>query len=184
MDLKIGDATLTFTGDGDAGRRVAVVELPAWRGFASDNSRTELQGARVQLVLAPADPAVPAELADRAHYERAVPWLFAHQEAARQAVLDAVAGYIDVLRNDYGVEDDELDAFRSADQLRAMIDPSFVHVYPQHRDGLPFLGVELECNWDPEHGCGALLHGTVVLDVGGAETARAADLVDEHGSQP
>ncbi len=177
MELRIGDATLRFAHDEDTGQLGAVVELQAWHGFACDNSRDELRGARVQLVLAPPDHGRTAEPAG---YEQAIAWLFAHQETTRQSVLDAIAGYIDVLRDDYGIDDDELDAFRSVEQLHRMVDLSFVHVYPQSRAGLPYLGFELECNWDPEHGCGLLLHGAEVLDVGGAESAESVDPAGEH----
>ena len=38
-------------------------------------------------------------------------------------------------------------------------------------DGKPFIGVELGCAWDAEHGVGVLLHGAKALGVGGADTA-------------
>ncbi len=39
------------------------------------------------------------------------------------------------------------------------------------QDGKPFIGVELGCDWEAEHGIGILLHGEKPLEIGGADTA-------------
>ena len=35
----------------------------------------------------------------------------------------------------------------------------------------PYIGVEFDCRWDPEHGAGVLVQGTRVVEVGGGDTA-------------
>jgi hypothetical protein len=39
------------------------------------------------------------------------------------------------------------------------------------KDGLPYVGYEFGRRWDGEHGLGVLMHGTRVVEVGGADTA-------------
>lgn len=61
--------------------------------------------------------------------------------------------HINVLREDYQIDDEELNAYTDSAQLVCMVDISFVRFYPQSKDGLPYFGLELECNWDPDGGC-------------------------------
>jgi Domain of unknown function (DUF6985) len=39
------------------------------------------------------------------------------------------------------------------------------------KDGVSYVGVELFSRWDREHGAGVLVHGSRVVEVGGADTA-------------
>jgi hypothetical protein len=46
-----------------------------------------------------------------------------------------------------------------------------VHILPVERDGLGYIGFELGCSWDEEHGVGVMLHGGRIIDIGSADTA-------------
>ena len=46
-----------------------------------------------------------------------------------------------------------------------------VHVHQLQKEGLPYVGYELGCRWDEEHGLGVLMHGSRVVEVGDAGTA-------------
>lgn len=46
-----------------------------------------------------------------------------------------------------------------------------VHLLPVERDGMGYIGFELGCSWDEEHGIGVMLHGNRIIDVGSADTA-------------
>jgi hypothetical protein len=54
---------------------------------------------------------------------------------------------------------------------RPLIGLHALHVHPVEKDGLPYVGFELGCTWDHEHGLGVLMHGPRVVDIGGADTA-------------
>lgn len=38
-------------------------------------------------------------------------------------------------------------------------------------DGLAYIGLQLGCDWDDEHGLGIVLHGTRVVEIGEADIA-------------
>lgn len=46
-----------------------------------------------------------------------------------------------------------------------------VHVLSASLDGKAYVGFELGCDWDEEHGAGVLLHGKRVVDVGHASVS-------------
>ena len=166
MKVQIGAQTLDFVIDPDYEQPTTLFLLPEWREFQSQNSRPGLEGERVMFMLEPEDGEIPDSLGEPAAYSRAIEWFLGNQNQIKEAALDALAGYIDVLRTDYGLDDEELNAFSSKSQLVKMVDISFVHFYTQAKGGKPFFALELECNWDAEHGYGIMFHGSKVLDVG------------------
>lgn len=46
-----------------------------------------------------------------------------------------------------------------------------INVFPTAKNGLSYTGYEFVCSWEEEHGLGAMLHGSRVVEVGGADTA-------------
>ena len=46
-----------------------------------------------------------------------------------------------------------------------------VNVHPLYVGGVPYVGLEFASALDAEHGAGVLLHGTRVVEAGGADTA-------------
>lgn len=46
-----------------------------------------------------------------------------------------------------------------------------IHILPVEREGMGYIGFELGCSWDEEHGIGVMLHGNRIIDIGGADTA-------------
>jgi hypothetical protein len=65
----------------------------------------------------------------------------------------------------------------------ALIGLHDVYVHQVLKDGLPYVGYEFGCTWDGEHGLGVLVHGTRVVEVGGAQTAMTLWIAkqDAHG---
>lgn len=106
-----------------------------------------------------------------------VEWLVAHQAEAVAAVLDGVFGRYDAIRASYaGAFEPEHEAtvfptVASAEELLDVIEIVAVHVHQIDRGGVPYLGFEFSCPWDVEHGLGVLMHGTRLVDMGGADTA-------------
>jgi hypothetical protein len=70
---------------------------------------------------------------------------------------------------------DDGDTFMPAvcapDGFRNLIGLHSVNLHQLAKDGLPYLGFEFGCTWDEEHGLGILMHGTRLVQAGGADTA-------------
>jgi hypothetical protein len=49
--------------------------------------------------------------------------------------------------------------------------PKCLSLHRVEREGHAYFGLILGCTWDDEHGLGAMLHRTRVIDLGGADTA-------------
>ena len=77
------------------------------------------------------------------------------------------------LRRKYAhfVQPAQMPAVRSTDDFRSLIGLHSLNVHQVEKDGLPYVGFELGCTWDDEHGLGVLMHGTRVVEIGGADTA-------------
>lgn len=55
--------------------------------------------------------------------------------------------------------------------LRNLVTLVMVHIHWTNKDGLAYVGYELSCTWDREHGVGVMTHGERVVTVGGADMA-------------
>ncbi len=183
MLVQLKDTSIHFKFDDEREQHTAEFSLPAWSGYRSENSVEELSGENVLFLLESESYETHPELASPESYSRAMDWFIEHQDKVRDSAMSAICGYIDVLRNEYGIKDEELDAFTDAGQLANMIDVSYVHFYPQMKNGEPYFALELECNWDPEHGCGIMFHGSRVVDIGGSDVTQGAFDISADGGK-
>jgi hypothetical protein len=88
--------------------------------------------------------------------QRGIRWLVKNHVAAGKALHAAVlAGRPEL----------------TARTLREHVELRTVHFHDAVRGRTPYLGYELRCSWDDEHGLGAMMHGTRVVQRGGADTA-------------
>jgi len=181
MQLNIAGQDLKFKIHEEREQWAAPFVLPEWAAFRSENSNEEFEGENVLLLLEAPSADDPQKLAAPDKYANALEWFMANQSAIKQSALTALCGYIDKLRNEYGIEDEELDAFESEDQLTDMVDISYVRIYPQSKDGKPYFALEMECNWDPDGGCGIMFHGATVVDIGGSDSAQGAFDIEGDG---
>jgi hypothetical protein len=55
--------------------------------------------------------------------------------------------------------------------LRKNVDLRSLKFHDVESGALPYIGFELGCSWDDEHGLGVLMHGTRVVKIGQADTA-------------
>lgn len=56
-------------------------------------------------------------------------------------------------------------------EFRQLIGLSHVHVLKESFEAIAYIGFELGCTWDREHGLGFMTHAQRVVDVGGADTS-------------
>ena len=172
MEVKVHGKILQFNEDLETGMMTAPFALSEWGKFKSENSRRGLEGEHVQFILWPEDIGAPGILQKSIFYSRIIEWFLDEQKKIKASTLDALTKYIDLLRHDYGIDDEDLNAFSSRTQLTNMVDISYVYFYSRLKARKPIFAFEMECNWDPEHGCGVLFNGSNVVDVGGSDTAQ------------
>ena len=158
---------------------VAEAAFDSWRGFQSRHgaygalsSPTASDGA-VRLVFAPdggraGDGRDPLTAAERA----LVDWFLDREPEVSAAVLSAIfAAYPSLRADDGDPGGDIMPDLGAPGDLEPLIGLHTVHVHPLRKDGAPYLGFELGCTWDEEHGLGVLMHGAEAVEIGGADTA-------------
>jgi hypothetical protein len=119
-------------------------------------------------------PLLPEEL-DLVH------WAISNAQSVHDAAIEALyAHYQDLYpswRSDlddiFGEDDanEMMPEIASPNDLKRLIGVSFMFVHQIATDGVPYVGIEFGCTWDEEHGAGILLHGTRVVETGGADVA-------------
>jgi hypothetical protein len=101
--------------------------------------------------------------------------LLDHEAEVASAVLEGLLAEYPRLQQLYGYEEAERETcmpdVSSTEDFRQLIGLHNVHVHSLLKEGLPYIGCEFGCTWDGEHGLGVFVHGTRVLEVGGADTA-------------
>lgn len=118
------------------------------------------------------------KLADPAAYARSLEYFLAHRTAIQEAVLHSCLAFVRDFRAwnaHYGVPRDDLAHVNTVDDLAPMVQLEYVVLHPYHLDGLPYIGLDFECEWE-KHGFLALLVGTNVLAAGYPGSAPAVDL--------
>ncbi|WYX36862.1 hypothetical protein WJ966_08425 [Achromobacter xylosoxidans] len=99
-------------------------------------------------------------------------WLLDHDAAFHRAVVDAMLADLPRLRAEQdGIVLDD-DAFRLPPHwdeqiLLTLIRLNSITFHPV--DGGPYIGLDLRCAWDDEHGYGLMMAGTDVIETGGAD---------------
>lgn len=183
MKIELRDKILAFSYDRERIETSALSFWSCWKGYRSEHSRDEYAGENLAFVLEPLEYEPNYILADLACYREALVWLHEHESQIQNVALRSLLGFVHTMRFDYEIDDPELDDILDSEDLRNYIDLTFVRVYSQSQSGMPYYGLEFECNWDVEHGAGILMLGLVVLEVGGSEHSHDSYLVNEHANQ-
>lgn len=154
--------------------------LPAWSGYQIRNgpygsvSQKGRSDGTVRVVFAP-EGRDGSPLSNREI--DLVKWVVDHQDAVHDAMLNRLFEEYPSIREqtlDFFGDDEAkrvLPKVRFPKQLKDLVGVSSIFVHQIEQDGKPFIGVELGCTWEVEHGVGILLHGSRPLEIGGADTA-------------
>ena len=158
---------------------VARVLLDEWAGYRSENATAENTEGRISLICCEylGDDDKP-RIAGVQAYSRAAEWFFGNRPAIQAAVLPALLEYAVSVGQELkaaGYEIEGFDTLSSTDQLKNILTLCRVYFHPFHREGRPYLGLEFECDWDPEHACGVMLHGNEVRECGMSGTASGVE---------
>jgi hypothetical protein len=112
-----------------------------------------------------------------------IAWFFEHESEVSQSLQHALVDAYPELREQYGYDADgetELPEVRNVEDLKSVVGLHSVNVHQIARDGLPYIGYEFGCNWEEEHGLGVLMHGTKIVEIGGADTAFLLWIAKQH----
>ena len=171
---------------------VTSARLPAWSGYQIRNgpyggvSEAGLSDGRVQILFAPEgrddSPLLASEIelvkwvieSEAALHEGAVKMLFDAYPRLREEALEWI---------DEEEASELLPEVQSADELKQLVGISSINVHQIMKDRIPYIGIELGCTWDDEHGLGILLHGSNPLEIGGADTAILLWIAEKYAKQ-
>ena len=101
-------------------------------------------------------------------------------EAALEQLDDTIRAALNAVFDEYPriqldhsgfAEPSSIPDLDDVDGLRDLVELIGVYVHPIRRDGRPYVGLEFNCPWDPEHGLGVLMNGGRAVETGGGDTA-------------
>ncbi|MEW8346749.1 MAG: hypothetical protein AB2687_00430 [Candidatus Thiodiazotropha taylori] len=167
------------------------VNLPSWSGFQSrrgpyGSNDSELpSNGDVVIVFAPEgrdiEPLSNEEI-------ESVEWVVENEASLSKSLLSSLLQAYPTLQEDYGYTEQEKAQYmpnvKSQDDFRNLIGLHSVNVHPLQKDGMPYIGFEFGCTWDPEHGLGVLMHGNRVVEIGGADTAILLWIAEKDAEKP
>jgi hypothetical protein len=151
--------------------------LPVWEGLgpSSDDSNGEVRvsvgdDSTAERAVGPEQEAAYRRVIDRAN-------------ETQRVILDAIAAEYPRLvltAEQRGALPKKVDS----GALKNLVSLTAVHIQWAHRDGVAYVGYELACVWDAEHGLGALTHLDRVVAVGRADTAFLGWIADRDLQTP
>ncbi len=138
--------------------------LPEWAGFMAGADDDLASG---EIAVAIGGDAMGAE---ETGPEQQAAYLLVTTKAKKhqEMVLDAIVAAFPKL-----TKGAEIELPKKVDRkaLASLVSLTTAHIHWAHKDGLAYVGYELACAWDDEHGVGVMTHQDRVVDVGGADTA-------------
>ena len=92
-------------------------------------------------------------------------------QAVVQSVLAALLPYHLTMKKEWELDDELMPPVTSVEDFRKQIGLSQVHVLEHEVDGMAYIGLELGCEWEDEHGLGIVVRGSRVVEIGEADIA-------------
>ncbi|MBE9140043.1 hypothetical protein IQ254_23070 [Nodosilinea sp. LEGE 07088] len=167
----------------------ASVKLSSWAGFQArggaygSSSSAQPSSGVVQVCFAPegrgSEPLAEGELSS-------INWFFANEPEVSAAVQQTILDAYPEIQEQFGFETDdgtEMQNANSIEDLKGLVGLHSVNIHQISRNGIPYIGFELGCDWDGEHGLGVLMHGTRMVEVGGADTAILLWMARQHAEE-
>lgn len=183
--------------------------LPTWTGFQSrlgpyGAPSRRMKRPRARISFHPGESG-DGKLSGPSDEQRAAyAYLVNHEAAVTGAILARVLRAYPKLRKSYhdafDIDPDvkpeyadELDALfddhkplpviRHARELRKVMGLAWIHVLDVAKAGVAYVGFELGCDWDDEHGAGLMMHKARVVDFGGADTSLLEWIAERDGGK-
>ena len=150
------------------------IKIQSWAGFQTRTvDSTELSDGTCRLSTG-GDMVVDEPRIEDYHLN-AYNYLIENQEIIKESILDYLFNSYPELQEQYGYDDDKKSEFmpdvKSKEEFKQLIGISNVHLMNVEKDGLAYVGYEIGCKWDDEHGIGFMTHKSRIIDFGGADTS-------------
>lgn len=97
----------------------------------------------------------------------AVKYLLDNSDKIRDSILTGVLNKIPELEEIY----DLIPEIHKIEDFRNFIGLGNIHLMSSDKDNIAYIGFELGCDWDDEHGIGLMMHKDRVIAIGLADTA-------------
>lgn len=166
------------------------VVLPSWKGYQDRKgpygspTGAAVSDGSARIVFAPEgrgnEPLTDSEIAS-------ILWVIENEASLSDAAMSSLLKEYPSLQKRYNYSSKEratlMPDIKSPEDLRAFIGLYSVNVHPIQKDGIPYVGFELGCTWDEEHGLGILVHGTRAVRIGGADTAILRWMAEEDAGK-
>ncbi|WP_291353386.1 hypothetical protein [Desulfosporosinus sp.] len=143
------------------------IHLTSWNGFVSSSKgvyRLDIGGDMVQK-----DPHLSNE------HLVAYQYTVDYQNEIRDRIIEALFKIYSDLHADYGYEGDEkleyMPDVEAYEDFKRLIGLSQVHIMNVYKDGMAYVGYELNCTWDEEHGLGIMMYKDRIVELGSADTS-------------
>ena len=146
--------------------------LPAWKGFQSRQgnygSRDSVEQSNGFVKVFIDGKAIDHVRITTIEQVNAIQYLVEHAEQVRDALLKGLQNELPKLKESY---DELVPDIDTLEEFKNYIGLAIVHVMPSDKDGFAYIGFELGCEWDIEHGAGVMMHKDRVIAIGQADTA-------------
>lgn len=117
-----------------------------------------------------------------------IEWFLKNNSQVSEASLSSVFETYPVLQTEYSYSLEERAEFmpdiKERKDLRNLIGLHTVYIHQITKNGVPYIGFEFGCTWDPEHGIGVLMNGVRTVKIGGADTALLLWIAEKDAKMP
>lgn len=108
-------------------------------------------------------------------HENGYKYLIDKQNDILKSIINSVYKNYAVWQLRYSYDDIENNKFmpdiNKDNDLTQLIFPKKIYIMNIEKENIPYIGVEMSCTWDIEHGLGLMLYKTDVISIGGADNA-------------
>jgi len=144
------------------------IRLDAWMVLGTDEERSEAGPVEIVMEAEGEEPDAPPTDVQL----RQVDWLVANQQALLDAILETAlrmykGNRLDMVGDDE--DDDDLPVLHTPTEIMPLLRPSMIYLNSLDGGELPYVGIDMNCDWDPEHGLGLMFHGLEIVDVSGTQ---------------
>lgn len=165
---------------------VAETRLDVWAGFRGKDAwhrkiGTNNNAGEVEIIFAP--EARGEEPLSTRELELIQVFIDTHVEQAAAVLSGLFDGYEEIQKD---FEDKNFGdpywprppAISKKDDLRSIIQLETIHIHQIESFGAFYVGYELYCPWDEEHGLGILIHKDRVIEIGDSDSANSLSIVE------
>jgi hypothetical protein len=162
------------------------VDLPCWKDYVIESATPHDGRININIGQAYGDELHAITTAD----VNGVAAALGRTEDHQQQILDKLLAEYPKWKPDYGYSEEDAKHFMpdvtDKEAFKNLIMLANVHVLPVEHEGIAYIGYEFNCQWDVEHGMGAMFHGARMVELGMAESSfmLSKALADKEANTP